>query len=139
MEKELISPCGMYCGLCSSYLAYINNIPKKRSILHCKGCRPRNKQCAYLKKRCSLLMNNKVKYCFECKNYPCDRLKHTDERYKKSFNHSILKNLEMIKKNGEEYFFEYLKTNYKCDRCNGIISVHSNKCFHCDKINSWKD
>jgi hypothetical protein len=32
-DKALIVPCGMNCGICSAYLAYSRNIPRKRGKL----------------------------------------------------------------------------------------------------------
>lgn len=29
-DRQLIAPCGMYCGLCSSYLAYLHQVPRQR-------------------------------------------------------------------------------------------------------------
>lgn len=49
LSQELIAPCGMNCGICSSYLAYKNNMYGK-GFTNCTGCRARNKQCAFLKK-----------------------------------------------------------------------------------------
>lgn len=136
MKKELIAPCGLYCGVCSAYLAYVNDIPKKRGLItHCVGCKPRNKKCAYLKKNCSLLLNNEINYCYECTKYPCHRLKHLDERYRKNYNYSLIENLNIIKKNGDEFFLYKENKANECKRCGGLISIHNKKCFHCDEIN----
>ncbi|MHB8104356.1 MAG: DUF3795 domain-containing protein, partial [Dehalococcoidales bacterium] len=56
METILVAPCGMNCGLCSAYLAMKNDLKKlgiQRS--YCAGCRPRGKNCAFMKKNCELL------------------------------------------------------------------------------------
>ncbi len=138
MEKNLIAPCGINCGICRGYLAYSKNIPKKRGkISHCIGCRPRNKQCAYLKGHCENLKNNIIEFCFECKNYPCDRLKHIDERYRKNFNVSPIENLNNIKRDGIDKFLEHQEEKYKCSRCGGIICIHNKKCYDCNKVEIW--
>jgi hypothetical protein len=82
---ELLAPCGTDCATCSAYLAFVNGISRKRGrITHCLGCRPRNKQCAYLKGQCELLPTNKIKFCFECVRYPCEILKRFDQRYRRA-------------------------------------------------------
>lgn len=140
MDKNLIAPCGINCGICHAYLAYLRGIPKKRGkISYCIGCRPRNKQCAYLKGNCEVIRNNIVEFCFQCKDYPCDRLKHTDERYRKDFDTSLIENLNEIKNDGIDKFLENQKKKYKCSRCGGIICVHNKKCYECEKIESWKE
>ena len=82
--KKLIAPCGMNCGVWRGYLAYSKNILRLRgNVIHCSGCRERNKQCAYLKGHCAQLRERKIDYCFECKEFPCNGLKKLDERYRK--------------------------------------------------------
>ncbi len=64
MKEDLIAPCGMNCAVCSSYLAYSKGIPQKRgAISHCAGCRPRNKQCAYLKGHCDQISKGLLRFC----------------------------------------------------------------------------
>ena len=134
MESELIAPCGMNCAICSGYLAEKHNV-KSHGIKmpYCAGCRPRKKMCAWLKKRCDLLMNNKVKYCNECKDFPCRNLKHLDERYRTHFRMSMLENLEYIKKNGTEKFLKEQEKKWKCSKCGGTICCHNGLCFKCDE------
>lgn len=99
MDKKLIAPCGMNCRVCREYLAYSRKIPKLRGdIIHCSGCRERNKQCAYLKGHCTQLREHKIDYYSECKEFPCKRLKKLDERYrKKQWGVSFTQNLMEIK------------------------------------------
>jgi hypothetical protein len=143
IDPQLIAPCGMNCAICSSYLAYKNNIPRIRGkITYCKGCRPRNKQCSFLKKQCRddlKLLKGKVDFCFECNFFPCDRLKHLDERYQREFGMSMVENLMEIKEKGIQVFIKSQSEKYKCSKCDGLISIHNKKCFVCDKINSWMD
>jgi len=76
LNKELIAPCGMNCGICSAYLAYKNNISRK-VVSNCMGCRARNKQCAFLKKKCRddlKLLKGEIEFCFECGYFPCENL-----------------------------------------------------------------
>ena len=107
MEKELVAPCGMNCAICSGYLALKYNVKSKGIRMpYCKGCRPRNKKCAFLKKRCELLLNDKVKFCYECEGFPCESLKHIDKRYQTFFRMSSIDNLGFIQKNGVSRFLE---------------------------------
>jgi hypothetical protein len=140
MKYKLLAPCGMDCSACSFYLAYLNGIPKQRgSISHCIGCRPRNKQCAYLKGQCELLPQNKIDFCFQCGKYPCDRLKRFDQRYRRRYGVSPIQNLEEIRRKGPAAFVREQQKKNSCSNCGRTISVHNKKCFSCDKINSWKD
>jgi hypothetical protein len=130
----------MYCGLCSSYLAYLHRIARQgRKHTYCAGCRPRAKQCAFLKKRCERLQNRTVQYCFECPSYPCARLQRLAEGYRRKYRLDFLQNLELILDQGEDALLQTLRDRYACERCGALRSVHSGKCYHCDEIHSWKD
>ena len=139
-DITLIAPCGMHCAVCSGYLAYLNQIPRKRGkIAHCAGCRPRDKQCAYLKGHCGRLKRKGLQFCFQCPEYPCKRLLHIDERYRNNYGMSFIENLEDIRRNGVEIFLKHQRKRFSCPTCKGWLSVHNKKCFACDTVNSWKD
>ena len=133
LSAELIAPCGMNCALCSSYLALRNKLKSKGvKMPYCTGCRARNKQCAFLKKSCTLLLKTEVDFCFECPDFPCDRLKKLDERYKSRYKMSMIDNLRFIKQDGMRKFLEAQEKTWKCPSCNGLVSCHNGLCFNCD-------
>ncbi|MCJ7521318.1 MAG: DUF3795 domain-containing protein [Dehalococcoidia bacterium] len=122
----------MNCGICSGYLAYKHDVKSKGIRMpYCLGCRPRDKKCAFLKKRCNLLLSGKVQYCYECSNYPCERLNHIDTRYRNLHRMSMIENLEFIKKKGINQFLEKEEERWKCPNCGGVISCHNGICFDC--------
>ena len=144
---ELIAPCGMNCAICSGYLALRHDVKRKGIRMpYCEGCRPRDKKCAFLKKRCELLLNNKVNFCYECKDFPCERLKSIDSRYQTFFRMSPIDNLEFIKKNGVMSFLESQR-KWQCPKCDDVICCHNGICFSCSldklrekkKIYRWED
>jgi len=148
MNEELIAPCGMNCAICSGYLAFQHDVKSKGIRMpYCTGCRPRDKNCAFLKKRCDLLANRKVEYCYQCDDFPCQRLSHIDERYRRQYRMSMIENLEFIKENGIKKFLEKEEDKWKCPRCGGIISCHNGICFDCGldelknkkKLYRWED
>ena len=132
MNEELIAPCGMNCGICSGYLAFKHDVKSKGIRMpHCIGCRPRDKKCAFLKKRCSLLLNGKVQYCYECSDYPCEKLNRIDKRYASLYRMSMIENLGFIENNGIRRFLEKEEQRWKCPDCGGVISCHNGICFNC--------
>ena len=136
-RKDLIAPCGMNCSICSNFLALKNDIKSKGVRMpYCSGCRIRNKKCAFLKKRCELLINNRVRFCYECKKFPCDNLQTIDKRYRSFYNMSMIENLKFLKENGIEKFLEKENKKWKCPNCGGTISCHNGICFECslDKL-----
>jgi len=92
----------------------------------------RNKQCAFLKGRCAQLRERKIDCCFECKEFPCNRLKKLDERYrKKRWDTLFTQNLMEIKDKGIEEFLRHQEEKHCCTKCSGVISVHDKKCYDC--------
>ena len=148
MNQELIAPCGMNCGICSGYLAYKYDVKSKGiGMPYCAGCRPRDKKCAFLKKGCNLLLNSQVEYCYECDDFPCERLRHIDNRYHTLFRMSMIENLKYIKENGIGLFLEKEEGKWKCAQCGGVICCHNGICYNCGldrlknkkKLYRWED
>lgn len=132
IQTNLIAPCGMNCGICGAYLASKNKLKDKGiEIPYCAGCRIRNKQCAFLKKRCDLLLHGKVNFCYECPDFPCENLNHLDKRYRDRFHMSMVNNLRQIKKKGLDNFLSDQNQKWHCPKCAGMVSCHNGLCFHC--------
>jgi hypothetical protein len=133
MEEILIAPCGMNCALCSSYLAMKNDLKNQGFGKHyCPGCLPRGKNCAFMKKSCDLLGKGLVRFCYECVNFPCRRLKTLDQRYRTYYHMSMIENLEYLKESGMANFLEKQAARWRCPRCGGTICCHNGLCYHCD-------
>lgn len=131
-EAALIAPCGMNCGICSGYLAMKYDVHGQGLRMgYCAGCRPRDKQCAFIQKSCRLLFSGDVEYCYECNEFPCRNLKHLDKRYRESYRMSMIDNLEHIRDNGMEKFLEQQKEKWQCPECGGVICCHNGICFGC--------
>lgn len=64
-KNQLFSLCGLNCGLCPMLLGN-----------HCGGCGNGNQSCKIA--RCSL-EHGKIEYCYECKQYPCEKYQHIDD------------------------------------------------------------
>ena len=129
MKSLLIAPCGMNCSICMAYLRDKNK---------CPGCRLFNKnepvtiaKCKI--KNCATFKKSKSKFCFDCEEFPCDKLKHLDKRYRTKYNMSMIENLEFIKKNGIKKFIGNEKTRWACSECGGIINVHKGCCCNCGR------
>jgi hypothetical protein len=133
MEEIIIAPCGMNCAVCAGYLARQYDL-KKQGIMkgYCAGCRPRGKNCAFMKKACAKLGEGLVKYCYECTEFPCRRLKHLDKRYRTNYRMSVIENLEFIRDKGMTAFLEKEAEKWRCPECGGVISCHNGLCFKCD-------
>ena len=133
MKENLIAPCGMNCSLCIAYQFKENDLNKQgfhRS--YCPGCIPRGKNCTYMKKSCEKLGEGKVRFCFDCEEYPCKRLKTLDKRYRTKYHMSMIANLNNIKEKGMENFLNEEEVKWKCPECEGTICCHNGLCLNCN-------
>jgi hypothetical protein len=132
MEEILIAPCGMNCALCGNYQSMKLDL-KKMGIQkgYCAGCRPRGKNCAFMKKNCGLIGEGKIQFCYECVDFPCLRLKHLDKRYRTKYNMSMIDNLTYIKEKGMANFLKKEEKKWKCKECGATISCHGAICYTC--------
>lgn len=133
MEKELIAPCGMNCSLCIAYQFKEKDLNKYGfHKKYCEGCIPRGKNCTYMRDSCKLLAKGEVRFCYECKDFPCKRLKALDKRYSTKYHMSMIENLQFIKENGIEEFIKKQEKVWHCPDCNGTICCHNGLCLNCN-------
>lgn len=133
IDEELIAPCGMNCSICRGYLALKNDVKEKGvRMSYCAGCRPRNKMCAFIKKKCTLLQNDEIIYCYECAKFPCESLMRLDKRYRSSYRMSMIENLKFIKDEGVSKFLKKEKEKWQCKKCGELTCCHNGICFNCE-------
>jgi hypothetical protein len=140
-EVELIAPCGMNCSVCSSYLAHKYDLRSKGvKMPYCTGCRPRDKKCAFLVKRCDLLINRKVRFCYECSSFPCRNLERIDVRYQKHYRTSLIENLTYIEQHSLAAFAEQENAKWQCTKCGAELCCHNGICYNCsvDRLQTRK-
>ena len=99
-EILIIAPCGMNCSICMAYLREKNKCPG------CKGTdlkKPVTRvECKI--KNCETVKRNETNFCYECKEFPCNNLRHLDKRYRTKYKMSMIENLENIKQMGMRRF-----------------------------------
>ena len=119
INKDLIAPCGMNCGLCLHYL---------RAENRCTACfsgRKINGRC--IKCGIKLCKDRSGEYCFDCDKFPCERLKRLDKRYREKYGMSEIENLEFIHDQGIDNFIENQRKKYQSSK--GIFCVHDGKVY----------
>ena len=126
LTSRLIAPCGMNCGLCMAYLRKKN---------HCHGCNDIQKNAAKTRFRCRLRIckKRKGKYCYQCDDFPCARLKHLDKRYRTRYGMSEIDNLMYIKKCGIQTLLAREERRWQCKKCGNMICVHNKRCYFCER------
>lgn len=132
-DDNLIAPCGMNCSLCVSYIFGRNDLNKKGfHKKYCPGCIPRGKNCTFaLSKKCDLIRDGKIRFCYECNSFPCDGLRRLDKRYKTKYNMSMIDNLKFIKEKGMDKFLGKETQKWTCEECNELKCCHNGLCLNC--------
>lgn len=127
LHSMIIAPCGMNCSICMAYLrakkkcpgCHENGLDKPS---HCLKCRIKN---------CKYLLENKSGFCYECKKFPCTRMKQLDLRYRTNYQMSMIENLEQIQVLGITEFVRKEIMRWTCNNCGGVICVHKGYCTQC--------
>ncbi|MBN1280033.1 MAG: DUF3795 domain-containing protein [Candidatus Thermoplasmatota archaeon] len=125
--EALIAPCGMNCGICMAYLREKNT---------CKSCRATDEGNPVTRihcriKTCEHLPKKSASYCFECAEFPCQKIKQIDKRYRTKYHMSMIENLTMVQQQGMKAFLKQQQQQWKCPTCDHLISCHNLLCAHC--------
>ncbi|KPK96239.1 hypothetical protein AMJ80_01070 [bacterium SM23_31] len=109
--RNLTAPCGIYCPNCEVYVENISDetveflakhMPINKMKVACKGCRV-EKGSQMLFSSCSVFdcaKGKEIEFCFECDDFPCEKLQPVAEGADKNPHNLKLYNLCRIKKIG---------------------------------------
>jgi hypothetical protein len=134
IHPDLIAPCGMNCALCVAYQFKAKDLNKLGyHKTYCPGCIPRGRHCTFTGGLCEQLANGTVRFCYECEQFPCLRLKRLDKRYRTKYDMSMIANNKMIKAQGIDAFLARQAVNWACPACGEIMCTHMHMCLDCNK------
>ncbi|NCB73993.1 MAG: DUF3795 domain-containing protein [Clostridia bacterium] len=127
----------MICALCIAYQGRLIDINKQGfHRKYCEGCIPRGEGCLHMGDTCDKLKNKLVRFCYECGDFPCKRLRSLDKRYRTKYRMSMIDNLRFIDENGIDAFLEKENAEWACPDCGATICCHNGLCLKCglDKL-----
>ncbi|HEC77658.1 MAG TPA: DUF3795 domain-containing protein [candidate division WOR-3 bacterium] len=139
-QCDLIGRCGLYCGACDIYRAWIDKDEEKLKgmakyfrcapeQIRCSGCQSTSKDkwsgdCKIVQ----CLDRNHYQYCYECAlTEQCDIFQKLNKRYKDMPG----RNLTRLKKIGEECFLKEQKFRWSCPECRAPVEYGAEKCRKC--------
>ena len=120
ITQNLIAPCGMNCGICKGYLREKNLCPGCKYI---KESKPKTR----VKCRLRICAKRTGKFNCNCPEFPCDRLRHLDKRYRTTYGMSEIENLEFIREEGIRRFVAKERKRWISEK--GIFCVHDMKYY----------
>lgn len=145
-KQALISPCGLYCGVCAILLAHKNNNQKlkeklapvygfKSEDIHCAGCMSENqdeifpfcKICAI--KRCAI--EKGYESCHQCNEFPCKHIESFPIPIGKKI---ILKEIPKWRELGTELWIKKEEERYKCSECGNQLFRGAKRCNSCGSL-----
>jgi hypothetical protein len=115
ISEHLIAPCGMNCAICKAHLRQRNP---------CHGCGETGNNNPPTRLYCRLRICDKRtgNFCYECAEFPCDRLRRLDLRYRTRYGMSQIENLEFMRKHGMNKFLKNEAERWISEK--GLFCVH---------------
>ena len=121
-KNQLFSLCGLNCGLCPMLLGN-----------YCGGCGNGNQSCRIAK--CSL-EHGKIEYCYECKQYPCEKYQHIDEFDSFITHRNRFKDMKRAEEIGvERYNEEQMEKSRHLEMLLENYNDGRKKTFYCQAVN----
>jgi len=148
INKHLLAPCGLYCGVCGVYVAtrdsnagfmerllgvYRSQIRGLDKLtvkdLECDGCLSDRK--SYFCQHCNIRECTKSKQydgCHQCSEFPCD---HIDKFPVPVGKKVILRAIPLRRENGTEKWVRDEEARYICPACGNRLFRGAKRCNKC--------
>lgn len=148
VNKNLIGRCGLYCGACRIYRAYMDSEKLREKFakefecspeeIKCEGCQKLDEMGwdreKYWGNNCRIvkcLKKKNLNFCYECEEY--ETCKKFDKFYKICLKIGIdlRDNLAIIQSGNIDEWLEQEMERWKCPECSKSISVDLKECHWC--------
>ncbi|MFX1567816.1 MAG: DUF3795 domain-containing protein [Promethearchaeota archaeon] len=148
INKALLAPCGLYCGVCAIHIADRDNNVKFKEILvdvykpfsktsediKCKGCLSENQDDIFgYCKICPIrdcVKSKGFESCYQCNDFPC---KFIDKFPIPVGKKVILRAIPQWKELGTEKWVEAEEKRYHCPECGNSLFRGAKRCNKCKK------
>ena len=146
IKKDLLSPCGLYCGVCRVYVAHKDNDIKFKKELFtfykaygaksvedmaCTGCLsdgihfPFCRSCTI--KDC--VKDKEIEGCHQCTEFPCEIIAKWPSKPGKEI---ILHAIPAWRELGTERWVETVEKRYQCPECGKQLFRGVTNCIKCN-------
>lgn len=145
VKKELLAPCGLYCGVCRIYKAHKDNdLDFKKEILPtlndfgaksvddiiCTGCLS-NGAVFHFCRTCPIkdcIKNKEFEGCYQCDDFPCTIITNWADPLDKKI---MLRAIPAWQELGTEKWVEQEEKRYECQKCGNMLFHGAKKCNKC--------
>jgi len=150
INPDLISPCGLYCGVCGIFYATRDNDQKFLQVLlkmykarvpdpeqlttddlRCDGCHSDRR--SFFCRTCSIRECSKDKRytgCHKCHDFPCELIQNFPVPVGRKV---ILRSVPYRRKHGTEKWIQDEENRYYCPECNNRLFRGATRCNQCGK------
>jgi hypothetical protein len=143
INQELVSPCGLYCGVCGIYCATINGDQQlKEKLAKAYGDKPEKINCGgclsesvyWYCKVCDIKICTSEKGyagCHQCADFPCGKIESFPVPEGKK---NILRAIPLWKELGTEAFIQGEEKLFTCSNCGTKLFRGARKCRKCGAV-----
>jgi hypothetical protein len=140
VEKELLAPCGLYCGVCAVRMAHRDNNLKLKELLapvygvspeqvRCRGCL--SDEVFSFCTDCRIKTCNQEKGydgCHQCSDFPCEIIENFPYAIARKV---ILRAIPQRREIGTEKWVEAEEKRYHCPGCGAKLTRGAPRCWQC--------
>lgn len=140
IDKALLSPCGLYCGVCGILIAHRENNQKFKERLcavygvsageiRCKGCM--SDETFVFCRTCPIktcVKERGYEGCHECSDFPCENINNFPTEAGKKI---ILRAVPRWREVGTEKWVEEEEQRYICPECGYKLFRGAKRCRNC--------
>ncbi|MFX1382068.1 MAG: DUF3795 domain-containing protein [Promethearchaeota archaeon] len=150
IKKELLAPCGLYCGVCAIYIADRDGKHKFKEAIKnshvykafvesiedvkCKGCQSEDNDDIFgYCKECKIrdcVHEKKIESCYKCEDVPCKWLQKFPIPVGRKV---IMRALPYWREHGTQKWIEHEELRYRCPECGNHLYRGAIKCNKCKK------
>lgn len=144
INKALLAPCGLYCGVCAIYIAHRdNNLKLKEKLMNvykpfaetiddiqCLGCLSDEVVFGYCQ-TCpikSCVKEKELEGCYQCDEWPCKNIKRFPIAVGKKV---IMRAIPQWRELGTEKWVEQEEMRYQCPECGNSLFRGVRRCNKC--------
>lgn len=141
VDKRLLAPCGLYCGVCAIQIAHRDGNEKFKERLvsvygvdspeqiRCEGCLSEDRfsycQVCPIRDCCA---NKGMDGCHQCDEFPCQLIENFPLPVGKKV---IMRAVPTWKELGTEAWVEQEEKRYHCPQCNYALFRGAKRCRNC--------
>jgi len=142
INKELLAPCGLYCGVCAIMMAHRDANHKFKARLaplygvspeeiRCQGCLS-NEVFTYCTTCPIRFCTRQRGYegCHQCQEFPCEHIHNFPVPVGKKV---ILRAIPQRREMGTEKWVESEEKRYQCPNCGNQLFRGAKRCRRCDE------